>query len=160
MKRLLTLALLMVALPAAAAMYKWVDKDGKVHYSDQPPPDGAKQSGVVNAPMPSTSAPASAAPAPEASAATKGPKTAAEQEMEFRKRRLEAAEADAKRQQDAQAAEEKKRNCTQATSRVTALQTGGRITKHGSNGETVYLSDGEIDRELVEARKIADSWCK
>ena len=80
--------------------------------------------------------------------------------MEFRKRRLEAAEAEAKRQQDAQAAEEKKRNCAQATNRIAALETGGRVTKYGPNGETVYLSDGEIGRELGEARKIADSWCK
>jgi len=158
MKRLLTIALLVAALPASAAMYKWVDKDGKIHYSDQPPPEGAKQSGVVNTPAPAT--PAAAPSAPGAGAPPKGPKTAAEQEMEFRKRRLEAAEADAKRQQDAQAAEEKKRNCTQANSRLTALETGGRITKHGPDGETVYLSDAEIGKELVEARKIADSWCK
>ena len=44
MKRVLTLALLLAALPASAVMYKWVDQDGKVHYSDQPPPDGAKKS--------------------------------------------------------------------------------------------------------------------
>ncbi len=56
--------------------------------------------------------------------------------MEFRKRRLEAAEAEAKRQQDAQAAEEKKRNCAQATNRLTALEAGGRVTKYGPNGET------------------------
>ncbi len=159
MKRLLTLVLLVVALPASAVMYKWVDKDGKIHYSDQPPPEGAKQSGVVNTPAPTTT-PATAAPVPEAGAPPKGPKTAAEQEMEFRKRRLEAAETEAKRQQEAQAAEEKKRNCTQANSRLTALETGGRITKHGPDGETVYLSDAEIARELVEARKVADSWCK
>ena len=56
--------------------------------------------------------------------------------MEFRKRRLEAAEAEAKRQQEAQAAEEKKRNCAQATNRLAALEAGGRITKYGPNGET------------------------
>ena len=173
MKRVLTLALLLAALPASAALYKWVDQDGKVHYSDQPPPDGAKKSGVMNAPAPrapSTPKPsgdaANAASSVEkpggeaANAAPKGPKTAAEQEMEFRKRRLEAAEADAKRQQDAQAAEEKKRNCAQATNRMAALEAGGRVTKYGPNGETLYLSDAEIGRELGEARKSADSWCK
>jgi hypothetical protein len=159
MKRLLMLALLLAALPASAVLYKWVDQDGKVHYSDQPPPDGVKKSGVMNAPAPST--PAAAAPSGEAaSAAPKGPKTAAEQEMEFRKRRLEAAEADAKRQQQAQATEEKKRNCAQATNRLAALETGGRITRYGPDGETVYLSDAEIAKELGEARKTADSWCK
>lgn len=159
MKRLLVLALLVMALPASAAMYKWVDQNGKVHYSDQPPPDGARQSGVVNTPAPHTSTPPTTSPAP-AGAAPKGPKTAAELEMEFRKRRVEATEAEAKRQQEAQAAEEKKRNCAQATNRLVALQTGGRITKHGTDGETVYLSDAEIAQELGDARKIADSWCK
>jgi type IV secretory pathway VirB10-like protein len=171
MKRVLTLALLLAALPASAVLYKWVDQDGKVHYSDQPPPDGAKKSGVVNAPAPnapSTPAPSGDAAAPSAAkpdgeaanAAPKAPKTTAEQEMEFRKRRLEAAEAEAKRQQDAQAAEEKKRNCAQATNRLTALEAGGRLTKYGPPGETLYLSDAEISRELGEARKVADSWCK
>jgi hypothetical protein len=157
MKRLVTLALLLAALPASAVLYKWVDKDGKVHYSDQPPPESVKQSGVVNTPAPRASSPA---PSDGASQAPKAPKSAAEQEMEFRKRRLEAAEADAKRQQEAQAAEEKHRNCTLAKNRLTALETGGRITKYGPDGETVYLSDAEIAQELGEARKAADSWCK
>jgi type IV secretory pathway VirB10-like protein len=159
MKRLATLVLLLAALPASAVLYKWVDKDGKVHYSDQPPPETARESGVVNAPPPSARPPAPSgdteSPAPRAA-----PKSAAEQEMEFRKRRLEAAEADAKRQQEAQAAEEKQRNCTLAKNRLAALETGGRITKYGPNGETVYLSDAEIARELGDARKVADSWCK
>jgi len=158
MKRLVILALLLAALPASAVLYKWVDKDGKVHYSDQPPPEGARQSGVVNAPAPGTSPPAPSGDA--ASQAPRGPKSAAELEMEFRKRRLEAAEADAKRQQEAQAAEEKQRNCTHAKNRLASLETGGRITKYGPDGETVYLSDAEIARELGEARKVADSWCK
>jgi len=159
MKRVLTLALLLAALPASAVLYKWVDQAGKVHYSDQPPPDGAKKSGVINAPAPS--APSTPKPSGDAAnAAPKAPPTAAEQEMEFRKRRLEAAETEAKRQQEAQAAEEKKRNCAQATNRLTALEAGGRLTKYGPNGETLYLSDAEIGRELGEARKIADSWCK
>jgi hypothetical protein len=158
MRRLLTLALLLAALPAQAVLYKWVDQNGKVHYSDQPPPDSAKQSNVMNVPRPATSAPA---PAGEtANTAPKGPKSAAEQEMEFRKRRLEAAEAEAKQQKDAQAADEKKRNCSQATNRVTALEAGGRISKYGPNGETIYLSDDQIASELSEARRIADSWCK
>jgi hypothetical protein len=159
MKRVLTLALLLAALPASAVLYKWVDQDGKVHYSDQPPPDGAKKSGVIAAPAPS--APSTPTPSGDAAnPAPKGPPTAAEQEMEFRKRRLEAAEAEAKRQQEAQAAEEKKRNCAQATNRLAALETGGRLTKYGPNGEQVYLSDAELAKELGEARKVADSWCK
>jgi hypothetical protein len=37
-------AMLAVALPAGAELYKWVDADGNVHYTDTPPPTGAKKS--------------------------------------------------------------------------------------------------------------------
>jgi hypothetical protein len=80
--------------------------------------------------------------------------------MEFRKRRLEAAEAEAKAQKDAQAAAEKKRTCDQATAQVTALERGGRVTTPGPNGEQNYLNDQEIASALAEARKAQATWCK
>ncbi|WP_338844689.1 glutaredoxin family protein [Massilia sp. W12] len=40
----LPLAILLCAVPAAAQMYKWVGPDGKVHYSDTPPPKDAAKS--------------------------------------------------------------------------------------------------------------------
>lgn len=45
--------LLAVALPlvALAGTYKWVDKNGNVHYSDTPPPEGAQE---VELPKPMT----------------------------------------------------------------------------------------------------------
>jgi glutaredoxin len=35
----------------AAGAYKWVDADGKVHYSDEPPPDGARMVEETNVPV-------------------------------------------------------------------------------------------------------------
>ena len=157
---LVALGLLALAVPASADLYKWVDAEGKVHYSDQPPPPNAKPQKAPAAPRTPAPAAAPAAEGKAAAAPATGPKTAAEQEMEFRKRRVEAAEAEAKRQQEAQAAAEKQRNCQQAMNRVAVLQTGGRITKAGPNGEQTYLGDSEIASELVEARRVADSWCK
>ena len=80
--------------------------------------------------------------------------------MEFRKRRLEAAEAEAKAQKEAQALEDKKRNCEKAKAQVASLERGGRITKPAANGESQFMSDQEIARELVEAQKVSDTWCK
>lgn len=41
--RLISLAVLLaLALPTSAAMYKWVDAQGRVQYSDIPPPPGTK----------------------------------------------------------------------------------------------------------------------
>ena len=40
MQRLCWMVLLAAcALPAAAGVYKWTDTEGRVHYSDSPPPD-------------------------------------------------------------------------------------------------------------------------
>ena len=47
----LAAALALIAAPASAAMYKWVDKDGRVVYSDQPPPPNVK-SEIVKPPPP------------------------------------------------------------------------------------------------------------
>lgn len=160
MKWIASLAVLALALPAWGGLYKWIDDDGKVHYSDQPPPVNSKQQKSIQ-PPPGVSGAAAPSPQGQPQAPTvKAPKTVAEQEMEFRKRRVEAAEAEAKRQQEAQSAAEKQRNCGQARNRVAVLQQGGRITKGSSSGEQLYLGDEEIARELVEARKVADSWCK
>jgi len=80
--------------------------------------------------------------------------------MEFKKRRVQAAESEAKQQKDAQEAEEKKRNCERASDQVKAYERGGRITRYGPNGEQIYLNEQEIQNELANARKAADSWCK
>jgi hypothetical protein len=40
----LLLAIAVTATPAAAqTMYKWIDKNGKTHYTDSPPPEDAKK---------------------------------------------------------------------------------------------------------------------
>jgi glutaredoxin len=43
----LGLAALLVASAASAQLYRWVDRDGKVHYTDTPPPASAGKSGQV-----------------------------------------------------------------------------------------------------------------
>ena len=45
MRTIALLAAIALASPVAAAqtMYKWVDKDGKTHYTDSPPPEDAKK---------------------------------------------------------------------------------------------------------------------
>ena len=41
-------ATLAVSATAGAGVYKWVDKDGKVRYGDQPPPDQDAQAREIN----------------------------------------------------------------------------------------------------------------
>lgn len=42
MKRCLLVFLLLLSVSAHGALNKWVDAEGKVHYSDEPPPSNVK----------------------------------------------------------------------------------------------------------------------
>jgi glutaredoxin len=61
MRRLaIAVAAMLVTASAAAQMYRWVDKDGKVHYTDTPPPAAAKSVQKRSAvPAPTDAGPAS-----------------------------------------------------------------------------------------------------
>jgi glutaredoxin len=41
--RLLLIAMLVASTPAGAGVYKWTDAQGRVHYSDNPPPEAKAQ---------------------------------------------------------------------------------------------------------------------
>ena len=150
-------------MSAAAETYKWTDAEGKMHYSDQPPPANAKDLTTVkprkktsrSAPPPEGDAmPADAKPAPAAA------KTAQELDAEFRQRQVETAEKEAAQKKIAQEAESKKKSCAQAQANVARLKEGGRIARANDKGETEYLDDAQIAQELLRAREVQDSWCK
>ena len=153
---------LAVAMAAAGAQsYKWVDKDGKVRYSDIPPPGGVKFSAVK--PPASTGTPA-ASPASDgakdaAKAAPKGPLTPVEQEQAYRKRKLEEEEA-RKKQEDALAADQtRKQNCDRAQENVRVLESGQRITRTDAKGERYFVDDDQRAKDIEVARKSAADWC-
>lgn len=49
---------LVIAAPATAQVYKWVDEDGVTHYTQQPPPGGDAQLIDPNVAQPSAAGPA------------------------------------------------------------------------------------------------------
>ncbi|MBI5910474.1 MAG: DUF4124 domain-containing protein [Betaproteobacteria bacterium] len=149
---------LCVALPASAQMYKWVDSNGKVQYSDKPPPSNIKTE-KLRAPPPAAPAAGDAKGGTPKDAAKAGPKTPAEQEQAFRKRQLEASkaqEADEKKQAQAR---DKAEHCKRATAAVNALQLGGRQQRIDSKGERVFLDEQQISQELAKARQEAAAAC-
>ena len=149
----------LVSAPAGAQTYKWTDAEGKVHYSDQPPPANAKEQAMVKPRKPSASTPAASAPT-EKGASTAKNKTYIEQEADFKKRQVETAEREAADKKKAAEAAEKKQNCEQARSQVKNLQSGGRITRTNAQGEREYLNDAQIAQEIERGKKSVDSWCK
>ena len=53
---ILSLCLACASLLSQAQVYKWIDKDGKVQYSDSPPPAGCPAADCFAAPRPDADA--------------------------------------------------------------------------------------------------------
>jgi len=166
MKRLsvaISLALC-VALPASAQTYKWVDSNGKVQYSDKPPPSNVKTE-KLRAPPAAASAPAGAAAAADAKggaqkdAAKAGPRTPAEREQAFRKRQLEAAKAQEEEAKKQAQARDKEENCKRAKAAVANLELGGRQARIDEKGERIFLTDQQIAQETAKAQQEAAAAC-
>jgi hypothetical protein len=152
---------LCVALQASAQMYKWVDSDGTIKYSDTPPPSNVKAEKLRVPASPAARAPAAkgenaAAPKEAAKAA---PMTAAEQERAFRQRRLEAAKAQEEETRKQAAERDKAENCKRANAALANLMIGGRQVRIDDKGERVFLDDDQIAKETARAREEAAAMC-
>ncbi|MGE0357476.1 MAG: DUF4124 domain-containing protein [Burkholderiales bacterium] len=144
MKRILVLACALAASTAAMAqLYKWVDKDGRVTYSDQPPP--AQESKQLNI--------GGGAPTPARPSAT-------ERDKELEKSRQDAREKAKLADAAAKKAQLDEENCNRARAYLRTVTDGGRIATYDAKGERVLLDDEQIEQERVKAQKAVDESCK
>lgn len=132
-----------MSLPAAAALYKWTDTNGRVVYSDQPPTGNVKYETV------STSG---AAPSnPEAV------REMAQKDLELKRRAKDAAEKDQKA--EAQRIETAKRveMCQRAQSNVKQLSADQvALVRYNEKGEMVYVDDAQRRKERADI----EAWMK
>ena len=150
MKSLLVLALALAAAPLASAqMYKYIDKDGKTVYTDQPPVNIDTK--TLNIQTGATSAPA-ASPA--------APKSAVERDKEMQKGRDEVRERAKKADDVAKQAEAREQACNAARSTYRTYADGGKIFKYDDKGEKIILGDEQIDAERERSKKEMDEACK
>lgn len=157
----LSLAALSMSSAQAGKLVKWVDKDGRVHYSDQEPTETAKS--VTHMKKHKGGAPVAAVESPPSAAAnvpTLKPQTAAEQAAAFKERTIKKAEAEAEEKKKKDEVAMKEKNCVLAQNQARQLDAGGRFTKAGPNGETLYMDEKDIEQAKVEARQHVDQWCK
>ncbi|AWI74669.1 MAG: DUF4124 domain-containing protein [Azoarcus sp.] len=152
MRPALVLIALLTALPVSAEIFSWKDKDGKVNFSDVPPPTGEVKTLREAAPRPATTT-TSGEPAAK-------PKTLAEKELEFRQRRAAEAEAQAKAEKEQSESAERQRVCEDMRNQLAALKSGQRIARFNSAGERVMLTDAERGSETERIQKQIDESCK
>jgi|SRR6185295_6972027 len=143
---------------AAAAQYKWTDKDGRVQYGDTPPP-GAKVQGVRPPSRPGVPQPEAAEKKDDSKDAKKGPLTLSEKDAEFRKRQQEADKDREKQAKAQQEANDKRENCARSQDALRGVE-NGRVARTAANGERYYLDDAQIEQEKARLRQAAQEWCK
>jgi len=154
MKRYLTILLLLSSTAAFSETNMWRDTEGKVHYSDQPPPANVKartlRSGATTAPAGDTAA----ASAPAA------PKTIAEREAELKKAQQAKKEAADRAAQEQATRETEKANCAKAQDSLRTLQSGTRMVEIDAQGEYSYLEEDQRQQRIAKAQEAVNNWCK
>ena len=144
MKRIAAVAALVAFVPLAGAeLYKYVDKNGRTVYADQPP--AGIDSKVVKDANVSSAAP---------------PKTALEKDKAQEKGRKEAREKADKADKTAARDREQEQRCQQARQNVQAYQEGGRMYKYNDKGEREFMGEEDIAAGLKKAQRDMDEACK
>jgi len=145
MNRILLLACALACSPVAfAQLYKSIDKDGRVVYSDQPPATAdAKQLKV------------SPGPAPAA------PPTAKERNKDQEKGKTAAAAEKAKEDElKAKQAKANQERCEVARTQLRNFDAGGRFMVVDAKGERNIMDEKQIEEERAKAQKAIDESCK
>lgn len=145
----IALAILLATATVAAQVYKWVDKDGKVQYTDTPPPASATKTEPKKVDAPAAAAPASA-PA----------KSLQDRAKDFDKRKADEAEKAKKSELDAKNAAINASNCADARAAVRELEVGRPITRTSETGAREFLDDEARQAEMAKARKAVADFCK
>jgi hypothetical protein len=145
----LIVALALTSLNAHAALHKWVDADGKVHYSDTVPSEATTSQTVQNV----------SGKGPENAPATYSPKSVAEREMAIKKSRQAKDDAAQKKAEQDSKAEAKNSNCEGARHNARIIEEGVRVVTYDANGERTFLDDDARARKLEEARQAISNNC-
>ena len=132
------------ALPVLAATYKWTDANGRVVYSDQPPPAGQKYETVGAAPPPDN---------PNAV------REMAAKDAEIKKVQKERAEQASKADKSRADAQKRADICAQARTAVRTYQTEDTLLTTNEKGERVALPLVERQRRLAEQQRLVREYC-
>ena len=146
---LMTVASLMICAVAQADVYRWLDANGVVHYTDTPP-DGVES---VLVPVDSR--------ATDQQAVASQRKTTIEREqaqMLINQESKAEAQEEQAAQAEYQAAMEKA--CAEAQARLFSYEHSRRLYRELPNGEREYYTDEEITQAREDADKAVEKFCK
>jgi len=133
------------ALAAADQVYKWVDKDGHVHFSQTPPSSTDVQAQAVNV-----------SPPPPDPTGLRNYLNLQQQQDDKAKKDKAAAE---KAKPDAKTEALQKQHCDDLQSRLVTLQNSARAVTVDAEGNKNYLDDDAKAKEEAEIQSEMKSDC-
>ena len=141
------LAFVLAGGPAAAALYKWTDANGRVVYSDQPPAGNVKVEQMSGPPPPAN---------PTAV------KDLANKELEFKQRQLDKVDAQKVADNERAAAKERQENCALVQGQLKQLAEENLVLwRVNAAGERVEMTGAERRAERDRLAKwFKDSKCQ
>ncbi|MBS4017975.1 MAG: DUF4124 domain-containing protein [Dechloromonas sp.] len=166
MKKSLIVALALASsvslMTAQAQTYQWKDANGKTVISDTPPPASVRDTRSLGVRQPNA---VTGTTEPEKigngeAPAKAAPQTAAEQDVEFRKRQQEAREKAEKAEKEAAALKEKRDTCERARNNYRMLQSDTPVSQAAKDGSVSVMSPTQRRQELERTRRIMQDACK
>jgi len=146
------IAIFLATATVAAQVFKWIDKDGKVNFSDTPPPAEAVKGEAKKL----TVLPAANTPAP----APAKVKIAVDQAKEAEKKKTELADKGKKDETAEQNAKQNEERCKDAKRYLSTLDSGTPIRQSNDAGERVFMNDEQRASETARAKIAATESCK
>lgn len=157
MDKYLLICLMLVSTNAISALNKWVDADGRVHYSDIPPPPGKNTKMLSTTPGITGSRSAGES---TASSAPVAPKTIAEREIELKKAQQAKKEVADKSARKQAVAEANKAYCASLQKNLGALQEGIRMVELDADGNQFFIDDEQRQQRIAKIQQDISSNCK
>jgi len=138
--------LLLLQSPSIADVYKWVNENNEVQYTQMPPPPGIKYVVIQTTEHPGTieSSDAGETPVDEAESGKSQAQTDAESQSAY----------------EAEVARISRENCTIARNNLSQLNLGGHLRYRNEKGEYVNMSEEERQKRIAEANKQIEQFCK
>jgi len=141
--------LLLFQSTSSAGVYKWVDKNGQVHYGAHP---GNMEAEKMTIRQNETTKPRSIQNPDENDENPDGETT--------EETTTEPATKPAKPKQPEISAKDKRRFCKEATGDIASINSRGRMREISKTGEYTYLTEQQRQQRLSAAKKKQRTYCK
>jgi hypothetical protein len=150
MAKILLVLVLLLSFSGAAfsAMYKWVDKEGHVHYGDCPPPD-CKSEQIETAPGPSKE---------ETQRSRERTERLMQEQKQSEAVRKEKRESEQKKVEETEVARKKK--CKDFNSKIYLLKQPGTISFTDDEGNIIRPSDKQREKMISDMEAFLKENCQ